>query len=191
MTTSPTTCWRAAERVGARARAWLGAALISLGSVAASAAAPGGLQCTLRAPARVNADQPVMLAFTVTNRSATPMRLLEWNTPFEGWFAPYVEVVRDGAAVTYRGPAMKRGDPSADEYVTLAAGGSRRAEVDLALAFDLSVPGRYLVTPHVTLFDQFAGSATETARPRDAHVSAALPCKPVRIDVVAAAARRP
>lgn len=187
MNTSPRTRRRRTER----ARAWVAAALMSIGNMAASAAPPGSLQCSLQAPARVSAGQPVMLAFTVTNRSASPLRLLEWNTPFEGWFAPYVEVVRDGVAVTYHGPVMKRGDPSADEYFALAAGGSRRAEVDLALPFDLSVPGRYLVTPHVTLFDQFAGSAGETARPRAAHVSAALPCKPVRIEIVAAAARRP
>ncbi len=164
---------------------------MSIGSMAASVTPPSGLQCTLRAPAKVRAGQPVMLAFTVTNRSALPMRLLEWNTPFEGWFAPYVEVARDGVAVTYHGPVMKRGDPSADEYFALAAGGSRRAEVDLALPFDLSVPGRYLVTPHLTLFDQFAGGAKAAARRRDAHVPLALPCNPIEVEIVAGPAQRP
>ena len=164
---------------------------MSIGSVAAPAAPPGSLQCSLQAPARVSAGQPVMLVFTVTNRGATPVRVLEWNTPFEGWFAPYVEVARDGIAVRYHGPVMKRGDPSADEYFALAAGASRRAEVDLALPFDLSVPGHYLVTPHLTLFDQFADGEKTTARPRAAHGSRALTGGPVRVEIVPAPARRP
>jgi hypothetical protein len=167
------------------------AAVLVLTGAAAMPAAAADLQCTLRAPAKAVAGQPVRLVFTLTNRGASPLRLLEWNTPFEGWFAPYVTVARDGGAVPYGGPAIKRGDPSADEYFSLAAGGARRAEVDLALPFDLSVPGRYVVTPHLTLFDQFAGGAKAAARPRDAHVQLALPCNPIEVEIVAGPARRP
>lgn len=186
MNTSPRTRRQSSDG----ARAVVAAALVLIGGSALSAAAPG-LQCTLRAPATAVAGQPVRLSFTLTNRSASPLRVLEWNTPFEGWFAPYVQVARDGGAVPYRGPAMKRGDPSADEYFSLAAGGSRRAEVDLALPFDLSTPGRYVVTPHLTLFDQFAGGAKAAARPRDAHVPLALACDPIEVKIVAGPARRP
>ena len=186
MNTSPRTPRRSLDGV----RAVVAAALVLTGDAALAAAAPG-LQCTLQAPARVVVGQPVRLTFTLTNRGASPLRVLEWNTPFEGWFAPYVQVARDGNAVPYRGPVMKRGDPSADEYFSLAAGGARRADVDLALPFDLSVPGRYLVTPQLTLFDQFAGGAKAAARPRDAHVPLALPCNPIEVEIVAGAAQRP
>jgi len=176
MSTSPKTHRRNRD-------AWLAAALLlmSAGGVAAPAA---DLHCTLTAPASVVAGQPVPLRFTLANRGAVAVQVLEWGTPLEGWFAAYVEVSRDGVAIPYRGPMVKRGDPAADEYVQIAAHRTRRAEVDLAQPFDLSVPGVYRIRPRVTLFDVTKAGAP-APRPRDRHAAQTLSCPAFEVRIEA------
>jgi len=140
------------------------------------------LVCKLSAPARVEAGQRVPLRFALSNRGRAAVRVLNWATPFEGWFGPYALVTRDGAALRYAGPMVKRGDPGADEYLTIAAGRTRRAEVDLAQPFDFTQPGHYRVVPRLTLFDVTTGPA----RPRTAHAPMPLNCPALEIEVVAA-----
>ncbi|MDP3821447.1 MAG: hypothetical protein Q8R33_08220 [Burkholderiales bacterium] len=150
-------------------------------TVPGAAPAAEGLHCVLRAPARVAVGEPVPLRFGVTNRGRLAVSLLEWNTPFEGWFGTYVEVTRDGVALPYRGPMRKRGDPSAGDYVRIGAGQTHRATVDLSLPFDLSLPGLYRVQPRITLHD-VAGAAVK-ARSRAEHRAQPLPCNAVEVRV--------
>jgi hypothetical protein len=147
-----------------------------------AAAQAGDLHCSLTAPASVVSGQPVPLRFTLANRGAVAVQVLEWGTPLEGWFAAYVEVSRDGIAVPYRGPMVKRGDPAANEYIRIAAHGKRRAEVDLAQPFDLSAPGVYRVRPRIMLFD-VATAGVPTPRPRGRHVAQTLSCPELEVRV--------
>jgi len=164
--------------------AWFAVAVVLIGAVGGGAAHAAELRCSLTAPASVAARQPVPLRFTLMNRGAAAVQVLEWGTPLEGWFAAYVDVSRDGATVPYRGPMVKRGDPAADEYLRIPAGGKRRAEVDLAQPFDLTVPGVYRVRPRITLFDVVA-AGTPVPRPRDQLVSQTLNCPELQIEVKA------
>jgi hypothetical protein len=162
-------------------RALLGLALAV--GVAMTAAAHD-LRCTLKAPAHAAAGAPVMLRFTLSNTGRVPVQVLQWNTPFEdGWFSPYVELTHDGEPVPYNGPMVKRAEPSADQYFRLAAGASRSVEVDLALPFDLTVPGRYHVLPRLQLFDVVPAGGGPVPRPRDRLSAVPLDCNPVDIEV--------
>ena len=152
-----------------------------------ASAAP--LRCVLHTPARVVVGAPVPLRFVVTNQGRQALSLLEWNTPFEGWFGAYVEVTRDGVGLPYRGPMLKRGEPSADEYLRFSAGQSRRASVDLSLPFDLSQPGLYRVQPRITLHD--VAGAQAPPRTRAQHAAQALVCHGVELRVVPATGRPP
>jgi peptidyl-Lys metalloendopeptidase len=144
-------------------------------------------RCTLEVPARVAAGQPVMLRFTLTNPSkAGAVQVLRWNTPLEGgWFAPFVAVTRDGQALPFRGPSLKRGEPLAEDYLRLDAGASATAELDMAPAFDLSRPGRYRITPHIRLIDVFRAAAAQPPRDRAQHAGAELACKAVEVMIAA------
>jgi len=153
-------------------------------SASGAAARALALQCTVAAPARVAVGQPVPLRFALANRGPVALKVLEWGTPFEGWFGAYVEVSRDGVAISYRGPMVKRGDPTADEYLRIAAHRTRRAEVDLAQPFELAIPGVYRVRPRITLFD-VAAAGTPVPRPRDRHAPLALNCPEFEIRVEA------
>lgn len=152
------------------------------GAPVAAATAAGALRCLLQAAPQARVGQPVWMRFTLTNTGAAPLQVLSWNTPFEGaWFAPFVTVRREGGpALPYRGPMHKRGDPTAADYLRLEAGQSLNAELDLALPFDLSAPGRYRVQPRIQLIDLVAPSAGASApRPRAQHQGAELACPAV------------
>ncbi len=161
--------------------------MASLTTAVASTGEP--LRCVLQAPARVLVGAPVPLRFVVTNQGRQALSLLEWNTPFEGWFGAYVEVTRDGLALPYRGPMLKRGEPSADEYLRFSAGQTRRASVDLSLPFDLSQAGLYRVQPRITLHD--VASVQAPPRTRAQHAARALVCNAVELRVVPATGRPP
>ena len=178
----------AARVGGGRLFGCLASSVVSvLLTVPGPAPAAEGLHCVLRAPASVAVGAPVPLWFGITNRSRLAVNVLEWNTPFEGWFGAYVEVTRDGVALPYRGPMLKRGEPSADEYLRFSAGQSRRASVDLSLPFDLSQPGLYRVQPRITLHDVVGAQAPP--RTRAQHAAQALVCHGVELRVVPATGR--
>lgn len=157
--------------------------MASSSSFAASPAA--ALRCAIQAPAQAVAGQPVLLHFSVTNTGAAPLQVLRWNTPFEGaWFAPFVEVKRNGKPLPFQGPMIKRADPRAEDYLRIDAGKAIEAELDLALPFDLSAAGLYRVLPRIRLIDVFdAGTAATVPRPRAEHQGADLTCPTVEFQL--------
>ena len=160
-----------------------------MASLTTAFASASPLRCVLHAPARVVVGAQVPLRFAVTNQGRQALSLLEWNTPFEGWFGSYVEVTREGVVLPYRGPMLKRGESSADEYLRFSAGQSRRASVDLSLPFDLSQPGLYRVQPRITLHD--VAGAQAPPRTRAQHAAQALVCNGVELRIVPATGRPP
>ncbi|MFO1339731.1 MAG: hypothetical protein U1F53_16150 [Burkholderiaceae bacterium] len=161
--------------------------LLSLLAMAASASSPAApaLRCTLAAPARVVAGEPVVLRFSFSNPGPSPLQVLRWNTPFEGaWLAPFVELTRDGRPVSYQGPMVKRAEPGPDSYLRIEAHSAATAEIELAPAFDVSLPGRYRVQPRLHLADVRVARAGPVERPRAEHVGTDLACPAVSFSVV-------
>lgn len=142
---------------------------------AQQAAAPPALRCQLGVAALATGGQPVLLRFDLRNTGTVAVQVLIWGTPFDGWFAPFVQLQRDGVPLPYQGPTVKRGDPTADDYLPLAAGQSRRVEIDLAEAFDLRTPGAYRLTPQIVLHDVVAQAMVDP-RPRAQHQRWPLNC---------------
>lgn len=144
------------------------------------------LRCQLATAAVVTSGQPVALRFTLHNAGAMPVQWLTWGTPVDGWFAPFVQLQRDGVALAYQGAMVKRGEPAIDDYQLLAAGQSSQAEIDLAEAFDLRAPGSYRLVPQIVLHDVVVGD-TAVPRPRAQHQRLVLDCP--AIDFVVRAAK--
>lgn len=156
-------------------------------AVSTPAPAAPALRCSLAAPARVLAGQPVVLRFTLGNPGPAPLLVLRWNTPFEGaWLAPFVELTRDGRPVPYQGPMAKRADPGPDSYLRIEARSSASAEIELSPAFDVAVPGRYRVQPRLHLADIRVAHAGPVERPRAEHTGADVACLPAVFNVVTA-----
>lgn len=117
------------------------------------------LECTMSVPPRLMVGEPVELRFELRNPTASPVYVLEWHTPFEGLLANFLQVTRNGEEVPYEGPMMKRGDPSAEEYVAIPPGASVDATVEMSLAYDFKQPGHYRITFRDTLMDVVTNQA--------------------------------
>ena len=122
------------------------------------------------------------IRFELANRSQAPLRVLTWNTPWEGWKGTILTVTHEGEELPYQGPMLKRGDPGREEYAEIAAGGRIEATVDLAEVYDVSRPGSYRVEVTGDLLDV---TSEAVPRPRDRHQPMPLRCEPVTFDVPA------
>jgi hypothetical protein len=141
------------------------------------------LECQIRAAPRIGAGRPVTVHFRLAQRAPETVYVLDWRTPLEGLRGDDFEIVRHGTHVRYRGPMLKRGNPGARSYRLLAPGAPLEAEIDLALAYDFTVPGHYRVTFRGALMD-LVTRASEIPRPLDALQSVTVPCAPITIEIV-------
>lgn len=123
--------------------------------VKAQAAKQGGLVCRVTGPSEVRVGEPLLVQFSLENRSDQTQQVLTWRTPLEGPLGNDWRITREGAEgeATYKGPMVKRGDPEAADYVPVPAGVSTESDVDLTLAYDLSTPGRYHIALRGGLMD--------------------------------------
>jgi peptidyl-Lys metalloendopeptidase len=140
------------------------------------AAAPR-LECHLEA------SEPASVRFSLVNRTDSPLWVLRWNTPLEGWKGTIFELTSGGSEIPYTGPMLKRGDPGREEYIEVPAGGKAEATVDLALVYDISKPGTYRLRVTGGLQDVVAADSGAVPRPRDAHQPAPLDCPEIELAV--------
>jgi hypothetical protein len=127
------------------------AAFLSCGCASRAGDAPAvepampSLKCTLVVESPAAAGQPIVARFTLTNEGTAPARVLTWLTPLEGLWGNIFRVTQDGRDVPYAGPMLKRGAPTADDYVTIPPGAAVHESVDMSPAYDLHAPGRYRI----------------------------------------------
>lgn len=153
---------------------------------AATAVAPASpINCELKmTQAKFQAIETVKLIMHLTNTGSQPVKMVVWDSPYErGWQGPYMTVLRGETPVNYRGPVTKRGDPTAEDYLTLAPGETKLATIDLSAVFDLRRAATYKVTPQITVHDLVVGDA-QVPRPRDKMVRTPLDCPYQLFDVV-------
>lgn len=110
-----------------------------------SASSKEGLVVVMSTPEVGRVGSPVMLHFTVHNRSAEPLQFCKWHTPFEGFMSSFLEIKQvDGTSVQYVGAMAKRiMPPPADAYITVPAKDSLSVDIDLLRGYALKQPGGY------------------------------------------------
>lgn len=147
------------------------------------------LGCDLSADKAHKAGQPVTVTWKLTNRSGAPVRVLGWQTPLDmsgdkliG--APF-KVSRDGKPVAYNGAKVKRGDPAAKDYQTVAAGKALVKTFDLAKSYDLSKPGKYTVTLNRPLMDVVSDAKIKIPRAHAQQKATKLTAAPLIITIAA------
>ena len=139
---------------------------------------PVRIRCELSMPQAVTSTQPAELVFALTNEGEDTVRVLNWQTPFEGVRAPMFEVKRDGAEVEYRGRMVKRGAPAEEAYLELRPGERKEAKIDLAEGWDVAVPGSYTVAYAAELFD-VVGDSVRVPRALEELAAMPLSCRAV------------
>ena len=145
-------------------RALAGTTLLAGAIAAATAAAPITRGNPLRVSMFAMGDGGVEVI--LTNTSNKIARVPKYQLPLGELEAKLFRVSRDGEAVAYEGPMIKRGLPSASDFAILKPGQSYRSVVQLADAYDMRKSGTYTVAlastmQHASMSD---GSMLKTTR---------------------------
>jgi len=124
--------------------------VVLAGAIASVTAAPkyekaNPLRIGLMAVADSSGRFDGLVEVTVTNTSRHTVRVPKWQLPSGLTEAKLFNVSRDGVAVDYAGPMIKRGLPQAEDFAILRAGQTLRSVVDLSQAYDFSQRGQYVV----------------------------------------------
>jgi hypothetical protein len=136
------------------------------------------LKCEMSVPPQLKVGSPVELRFKLTNPTSQTVYALKWHTPLEGLRNNFLEVSRGGTEIPYQGPMVKRADPSAESYATLAPGASQEAQIDVSLAYDFTQPGTYRIAFRGTLLD-LVTSSKDVPRKMDQFQSTEVRCPAV------------
>jgi hypothetical protein len=113
---------------------------------ASSAATTGeGLVTEMSVPSTIKTGNPVMLKFTVYNKSGKELQFCKWHTPFEGFMSSFLDITSsNNTEVLYRGIMAKRiMPPPAEAYIKVPAGKSVSVDIDLLKGYNLSAPATY------------------------------------------------
>jgi hypothetical protein len=104
-----------------------------------------GLVTVMSVPSTIKAGSPVMLRFTVHNKSAKVLQFCKWHTPFEGFISSFLDIQSsNNTEVLYRGAMAKRiMPPPAEAYIKVPAGDSVSVEIDLLKGYNLTAPATY------------------------------------------------
>ena len=121
------------------------------GPLAAQEGGSGPVEARLEAAPRAVGGASVN--FTLTNRGSQPVSVLKWHTPLEGIRNDIFQILHEGKPVPYVGPMVKRGQPTAEDFVTLAPGETVSAVVDLGAVYAFPEPGQYEVRYDPKLLD--------------------------------------
>jgi peptidyl-Lys metalloendopeptidase len=95
----------------------------------------------------------------LTNASRKNLRIPHWQLPSAARISNLFQISRDGQPVQYEGALVKRGAPTAEDFVVIRPGRSHRAVVDLSTLYDMSAGGFYTVAYNAPLqFASLSGS---------------------------------
>ena len=154
--------------------------LIFFSNVALSSASPAAikndLHCKITVPATVRAGAAVPLKFELFNHSRRALNVLMWNTPMEGFFAPYLSITGPNGELEYGGAMMKRGAPERADYARIKPGGTLMKTVNLAEIYQFNRQGRYTVKFVGKLVDV---TTEKIPRPLEQHVATTINCPDV------------
>lgn len=89
--------------------------------------------------------EDVECEMTITNTDSRDYYLLPRYTPLEGLRADIFSVSKNGREIPYDSIFMKRGPPSAEEYVLIKAKSSLVSSVDLSEAYSFDSAGVYVM----------------------------------------------
>jgi peptidyl-Lys metalloendopeptidase len=112
----------------------------------------------------LSAREDVAVKVTYTNISAQPVRLLNFYVADGRFKEGLFEVTRNGEAVEYIGPQIKRAAPTDADYITLAPGESISGVAPVSGFYDLSESGSYTLRFAARSLDQHAAILSKAAQ---------------------------
>ncbi len=118
------------------------AAIVVSGSVYAAKA---DIQVTIQEASAKGEAGTGKVLYTISNTSAAPLHVLNWETPLNGVSGDLFSVALGGQPVRYVGRLVKRKPATDKDYITLKPNESRAVEVDLSAYYEMYRGGQYVV----------------------------------------------
>ena len=105
------------------------------------------ISVSLAANKQYKLGQTIPVTFILANGTPDPIRFLKWGTPFENRFwRNQFDVNHQGKNLSYQGRMLKRGKPTAKDYILINPMESLQTTVDIKKAYPLNDSGQYTVT---------------------------------------------
>ena len=91
-----------------------------------------------------NSNENVIVDFEIKNNTGEDLYVLSWNTPLEGIVSDCINIIgRKNKKIEYDGIMIKRGEPTYEEFILIKEGESKRKEINLSEAYDLTNQDQY------------------------------------------------
>jgi len=93
-----------------------------------------------------SAKEGVYITATINNKSSTPIKILDWNTPLEGVRSDFVDIrldEKEANRLPYQGIMVKRRAPEKSDYTTLPANGALTNSINILEGYSISNAGVY------------------------------------------------
>jgi peptidyl-Lys metalloendopeptidase len=150
--------------------------IAGLATAAPSVRAPRLAATIEAAQAHYTPAEPVALTLRLSNMGAASVWVLRWQLPSDEIDADILQVTRDGQAVPYIGPLVKRPAPVAQDWVEIRAGDELAAAFDPSAVYDMRGQGQYAVTFKAWQLDVMTSNpATSTRSPSKVPPRAIVP----------------
>lgn len=91
------------------------------------------------------AAQEAVVTLQYTNTGHNTLYVYKWALPGKELRDPLFDVMRDGKAVSYVGPLVKRRAPTAQDVIAIAPGKSVSAEVKVSPVYNMTTSGTYSI----------------------------------------------
>lgn len=109
-------------------------------------------------------DQDVAVDVVFTNTGDTPVSVVKWFVPDGTPEGDLFLLTRNGEAVPYLGPIIKRPAPTANDMITIAPGESIVRTAELSGLYDLSETGVYAIQYGAASAQMFARESIRSTR---------------------------
>lgn len=147
------------------------------------------LEAELQVQPTLDNGKVVSMRFTLHNRTAERVKVLKWNTPFEGVAGEIFDIKRDGQPVSYYGILVKRGNPLPEDYISIEPGGTKSSDVNLAESYDFSKAGDYDIdfrSPKVSHLVREGAYMAKSMKELTAAKAAPILAKKVKVKILSA-----
>ncbi len=95
----------------------------------------------------IKLGQKVNLHFTLSNNSDKDISFLTWGTPFESSISSNMLSIKSNRNILpYQGRMVKRGKPTANDFITIKAKSTLKQELDISKAYAFKTQGTYFIT---------------------------------------------
>ena len=103
------------------------------------------LQAKLEAMDWYASSEAMTLRFTLHNPTTESLWVMSWMLPSDDMDANLFTVQRDGEAVTYLGPLVKRAAADVEDWIEIKAGQSYSIVFDPSASYDMTGKGQYAI----------------------------------------------